>query len=95
MALDEIIEINNLYQLINEPTNICGENMSCIDLVITDQPNLFFETGVHASLDDNCQHHIIYGKPNISLPKNAPPYKRSDWEYERRTFLQSRQPYQH
>ena len=82
MALDEIIEVNNLYQLINEPTNIRGESMSCIDLIITDQPNLFVESGVHPSLDNNCPHQIIYGKLNISLP-NAPPYKRSVWEYEK------------
>ena len=40
-ALEEFIETNNLYQLINEPTNIRCESMSCIDLIITDQPNLF------------------------------------------------------
>ena len=56
MALDEIIEANNMHQLINEPTNMGGESMSCIDLIITDQPNLFVESGVHPSLDNNCQH---------------------------------------
>jgi len=35
-ALDELIESNNLYQLIDEPTNIRGESMTCIDLIITD-----------------------------------------------------------
>ena len=82
MALDEIIEVNNLYQLIDEPTNIRRDSMSCIDLIITDQPHLFIESGVHPSLDNNCQHQIIYGKLNISLP-NAPPYKRTVWEYEK------------
>ena len=53
MALNEISEGNNLYQLIDEPTNIRGTNMSCVDLIITDQPNLFVESGVHPSLDDN------------------------------------------
>ena len=51
IALDELIEINNLYQLIDEPINIRGESMSCIDLIITDQPNIFIESGVHPSLD--------------------------------------------
>ena len=37
-SLDELIESNNLFQLIDEPTNIRGEGMSCIDLIITDQP---------------------------------------------------------
>ena len=53
-ALDELLETNNLYQLINEPTNIRGEGMSCIDLIITDQPNLFLDYGVHLSLDEHC-----------------------------------------
>ena len=51
IALDEFLETNNLNQLINEPTNIRRESMSYIDLIITDQPNLFVECGVHPSLD--------------------------------------------
>ena len=60
MALDEIIEVNNLYQPIDEPTNSRDASMSYNDLVITDQLNLFAESGVHPSLDDNCQHQTIY-----------------------------------
>ena len=78
-ALDEIIETNNLSQLIDEPTNIRCEGMPCIDLIITDKPNLFVESGVHSSLDNRCQHQIIYGKLNISVPC-PPPYKRSLWD---------------
>ena len=36
-TLDELVEINSLFQLINDPTNIRSEGMSCIDLIITDQ----------------------------------------------------------
>ena len=72
-ALDEFIESNNLSQLIDEPTNIRTTGMSCIDLIITDQPNLFVDFGVHSSLDDHCQHQIINGKLNISVPL-PPPY---------------------
>ena len=53
-ALDECIESNNLSQLIDEPTNIRTTGMSCIDLIITDQPNLFVDFGVHPSLDNHC-----------------------------------------
>ena len=80
IALDEFIEINNLHQLINEPTNIRCESMSCIDLIITDQPNLFVESGVHPSLDVHCQHQLVYGKLNLSMP-SPPPYKRTIWDY--------------
>ena len=49
------------------PPNIRGERMSCIGLIITDQPNLFIESGVHPSLDGHCQHQIIYGKLNKKI----------------------------
>jgi len=81
-ALDELLETNNLFQLIDEPTNVRGECMSCIDLIITDQPNIFVESGVHPSLDDHCQHQIVYGKVNISI-HHPPPYKRTIWNYSK------------
>ena len=81
-ALDEIIEVNNLTQLIDEPTNVRGEGMSCIDLIITDNPNLFVESGVHVSLDSQCQHQIIYGKLSISMP-SPPPFQRTLWDYSK------------
>ena len=82
LALDEFIESNNLTQLIDEPTNIRSTGMSCIDLIITDQPNLFVDFGVHPSLDNHCQHQIIHGKINISVP-HPPPFKRKIWYYAR------------
>ena len=79
-AADEFIENNNLSQLIDEPTNTPTTGMSCIDLIITDQPNLCVEFRVHSFLDDHCQHQIIHGKPNISVP-SPPLYKRKIWHY--------------
>ena len=54
--------------------------MSCIDLIITDQLNLFVDFGVHSSLAEHCQHQIIHGKLNISVPL-PPPYKIKVWYY--------------
>ena len=79
-ALDELIETNNLHQLIDTPTNIRNEGMSCIDCIITDQPNLFVESGVNPSLDEHCQHQMIYGKLGVCIPP-PPPYKRTVWDY--------------
>ena len=42
VALDEQIESNNLTQLIDQPTNFEPRGKSCVDLIITDQPNLTF-----------------------------------------------------
>ena len=41
-----------LSQVISEPTNFePNRNPTCIDLVITDQSNLFLDSGTRASLD--------------------------------------------
>ena len=34
-----------LHQMISEPNHFMGQSSSCIDLIFTDQPNLFLETG--------------------------------------------------
>ena len=81
-ALDEFMETNGLHQLIDEPTNIRNESMSCIDLIITHQPNMFADYGVHPSLDIYCQHQVIFGNLNMSLP-SPPPYKRTVWHYSK------------
>ena len=55
----------DLKQLISEPTHIIGESKSCIDLVLTDQPNLFLDSGVHPSLHELCHHGHI--EPYLSI----------------------------
>ena len=60
-----------LHQLITEPTHQMGDSKSCIDLIFTNHPNLFIESGVHPSLHEQCHHQIVYGKlsvSNITLP---------------------------
>ena len=79
-ALDELMKTNGLYQLIEEQTNIRNEGCSCIDLIITDQPNMLVDYSVCPSLDEHCQHQIIHGKFNVSLP-SPPQYKRIVWDY--------------
>ena len=54
--------------------------ISCVDLIITDQPNLFIDYGIHSSLDNCCHHQIIHCKVNISIP-SPPPFKRRIWGY--------------
>ena len=62
------------------PTNIRTTEMSCTDLIITDQSNLYVDFGVHSSLDDHCQHQVVHGKLNMSRPP-PPPYKRKIWHH--------------
>ena len=80
VALDELIESNNLTQLIDQPTNFEPRGKSCVALIIADQPNLLVDYGIHSSLDNNCHHRIIHGKNNISV-SSPPHYKRQIWDY--------------
>ena len=73
---------NNLEELINEPTHIRDDgSQSCIDLICTDQPYIFTETGVLPSLDSHSKHNIIHGSLNFHTPC-PPPYKRKVWDYK-------------
>ena len=71
---------NGLQQLIDEPTHICKNSSSCIDLIFTNQPNLIVNRGRHPSLHENYQHKITYAKtnPRVEYP---PPYKCHVWNY--------------
>ena len=73
---------NNLEQIINEPTHIRDDGaQSCIDLICTDQPYIFTDSGVLSSLDSHSKHNIIHGTLNINIP-SPPPYKRKIWDYK-------------
>ena len=49
-----------LSQLISEPTNFEPyKNPSCIDLVITGQPNLVLDSGTRTSLDISPPNHLL------------------------------------
>ena len=82
IALNEFVESNDLAQLTDQPTNIEPRGISCVDLIITDQPNLFVDFGIHPSLDNCCHHQIIHGEVNLSVP-SPPPYERKVWEYSK------------
>ena len=62
VVLDELFESNNLTLLIDQPSNFEPRGMSCVDLIITDQPNLFVNYRIFSSLDSNCHIKLIMGK---------------------------------
>ena len=81
-VLNNFLMSNNLEELINEPTHIRDNgSQSCIDLICTDQPYIFTETGVLPSLDPHSKHNIIHGSLNFHNPC-PPPYKRKIWDYK-------------
>ena len=73
---------NGFSQLINEPTHIQANSSSCIDLILTDQPNLSMNSGVHSSLHPNCHHHIVHSRFNLNI-YYPPPYQRLIWDYKK------------
>ena len=77
---------NGLHQLISEPTHIVGSSKSCIDLILTDPPNLIIDTGVHPLVHDQRHHQIIRGKLSVSN-KSQPPYVRRVWHYDKADFV--------
>ena len=79
-SFEPVVSGMGLHQLISEPTHEIGSSSSCIDLILTDQPNLFTETGVHPSLDPLCHHHIVYGELNVKCPP-IPNFTRKIWDY--------------
>ena len=71
-----------LSQVISEPTNFePHKNHSCIDLIVTDQPNIILESGTRASLDSYCHHQIIHCKVNFRIPPL--PFERKIWHFNR------------
>ena len=78
--LEPFVSELGLHQLVSEPTHTMGDSKSCIDLILTDQPNLITECGVHLSLHENCHHQITYCKLSVSNV-TIPSYTRKVWFY--------------
>ena len=79
---DTIASSYGLNQLIQEPTRILNLSSSCIYLILTSQPNLVMESGIHPSLHSNGHHQIIFAKWNLFIfyPSSC---ERTVWHYER------------
>ena len=83
MEIENLLTSLNLSQLISEPTNFePHKNPSCIDLIITDQPNLVLNSGTRPSLDSFCHHQITHCKVNFKIPP-PPPFERTIWHFNR------------
>ena len=79
--IDNCFSKLGLPQIISEPTNFePHKKPSCIDLIVTDQPNIILESGTQASLDSYCHHQIIHCKANFRIPP-PPPFQRKIWHF--------------
>ena len=53
------------FTIIGEIDNL---NPSCIDIILTDQPNLVLNSGVRPSLDPLVKHQMTFCKLNFKIP---------------------------
>ena len=83
IEIDILFTSLGLPQVISDPTNFKpNKNPSCIDLIITDHPNLILDCGTRASLDPVCNHQIIHCKVKFRIPP-PPPFERNIWHFNR------------
>ena len=84
VKLDELFSSLNLTQLINEPTHFFRDDCapSCIDIILTDQPNLVMSSGVRPSLDPTVKHQMTFCKLNFKIPP-PPNFRRKIWHFNR------------
>ena len=55
-------------QIINKPTHVANNFMSCIDLIFCTNKNIISNHGANVMIFQKCHHNIIYGKINIWVP---------------------------
>ena len=60
-----------LHLLISEGTHMMGNSKSCKDLIFTDHPNLFLESGVLPSVHKQCHYQVVYCE--LGINHLAPP----------------------
>ena len=72
--IDAMLTSLGLSQVIAKP--------SCIDHIVTDQPNIILDSGTRSSLDPFCHHQIIYCKVNFRIPPPSP-FERKIWHFNR------------
>ena len=81
--IEELFTKLGLSKIILEPTNFePHKNPWCIDLVVTDQPNIILDNGNRVSLNSYCHRQIVHCKVNF---KKLPPlpFERKIWHFNR------------
>ena len=69
-------------QIIDKPTHIVNNSMSCIDLIFCTNTNVISKHGVDVSIFEKCHHNIIFGKTDIRVPLPSA-YVREVWDYRK------------
>ena len=75
--LDSLTLSAEYTQIIDKPTHVTNNSMSCIDIVFCTNESVVSN---RISIFDTCHHDIIYGNINIYLPL-PPTYVQQIWDY--------------
>ena len=74
--IDSLTSSAGYAQIIDKPTHVSNNSMSCIDLMFCANKNVISNHGVDFTIFEKCYHNIIYGKINILVP--FPPVSTSE-----------------
>ena len=75
-----VLESNNVYQLVDNPTRITRSGESILDLIISDSPDFFVSSGT-LSPPASCDHFIIHA--NLNCRKQKPKsFTREIWNFD-------------
>ena len=75
------IPIKKKRKLVSPPTHLLPASSTCIDLILTDTPNLVVNSDGHPSLHKNCYHQITFCKLNLNI-EYPPPYEHLVRDYK-------------
>ena len=67
-------------QIIDKPSYVVNNSMSCIDLMFCTNKNITSNHGVDATIFKKCCHNMIYGKINIRVPLSLWDYSKANIE---------------
>ena len=81
-GIDSLASSSGYEQVIDKPTHVVSNSMSCIDLIFCTNKNIISNHGVDVTIFEKRHHNIIYVKINIRVPL-PPVYIREVWDYSK------------
>ena len=66
--IDSLTSLAGYAQIIDKPTHVVNNSMSCIDLIFCTNKNILSNHGVDITILEKCHRNMIYGKINIWVP---------------------------
>ena len=80
--LDSLTSLAGYSQVIDKPTHIVNDVLSCNDLIFCKNTKVISKHRVDVSIFEKCLHNIIFGKIDIHIPL-SPAYVHKVWDYSK------------